>query len=861
MPTLLRFSCVVTAFAVSALSGQNVFAQTEVQTEKAEQIPLISRLDGFTLSPEIQFIYFYDDNIYARHDDELSDNIYGLSGRLDLESNWTRHSLTAGFGFDSARYARYSSEDYDDYWLSTEGQLDLTANTRLLLGAGYSREHEGRNSPDLLFSADQPTVFSQTDTHALLSHSAGDFAWRLGATYAFLDFDDNESREGVTLNNDDRDRTLLGLGGRLTYRGNGAIQPFIQFALDKREYESRLDDYGYDRSSKGYRLGLGATARLLPSLAVEAFAGTLQQDYNDGRFGRVNDVALDARLDWQLSERSRLNLSLSRTLEETSAAEAAGYIETGLAGQLSHRISRKGTLRAGMYWGREDYLEIDREDDLLAATLGYQHEFSPRVYLDTLYTHTQRDSSITRLGDAFGGGANTANVQSYADFDDQIIRLTLGIRFNPVADASESIDFESLWYGNGSDSAPGGFYLGALAARDVLGADVWGARGEQGWDRGEYADMGFGGAVFAGYGTFFGPWYLGLESDYESSGLEVNHGKDKPDAQTLSFAGEHNTGLDLHLGRLLPGGNLIYARLGRVRSSFETYNTLNDYPAGAYNDTDAVWGMRYGVGADVPLNDHVFLRLDYGVTGYDDYDLHFLDELGAVQTAEYSPERSVFRVGLGWRPNPHDIESVNTERQQGFYAALLLGNGALQSSATGVHQEQGGSYPFGGGFGATGEASLTPVIGYAWVSSPWQLALEFEADATGNEWRHERYPGGRNFNVEQKARYGAGVRLGYRLDNGTLLYLLAGADRARFNTEWVKGSSPDTVVERDDEVWGRRFGVGTEIPLGQQTALRIDYTETDYDSYKFITTQGQPDQMTFDNQHTQFRIGLSHFFW
>ena len=812
--------------------------------------------------PNLEFFYRHDDNIYAQHDDEQSDSISGVTGNLNLESNWSRHSLTAGFGFESGRYAAYSSENYDDYWFSTEGRLDFTAATALVLGVDFSREHEERSSPDSDYSADGPTLYDSTAAHALFTHKDETLGWRVGVTREDLNFDNIQTRSGLEINNDDRDRILTGVGGRLSYLGNERIQPFVQLSLDDRDYKDDPDGNGFARDSDGYRLGVGATGWLTPAVRFDGYIGHLHQRYDDDRFDTVNALGLDASLNWRLSNRSALTLALSRSLEETTMRGAAGFLSTGLSAQLSHRISQNGTLRGGLSWGYEDYLDVGRDDEIFSALIGYRHAITPRVYLAADYTHTQRDSSLTRLGSIENGvlvASNSANVQSHSDFDNQMLMLTLGVRFYPVAEPPWQAGAVPVFFMDNS-VASGGWYAGVLASREMARVGVFSPKGENGVDEGEYANSGLGRGIFIGYGTYYNRWYLGIEGDYEHSTTDIDHAKDKLGAQTIEVASGDSAGIDVRLGYALPGSNLVYVRLGRVRSEFDTYNAFSGSPAGAYDDTDTVWGSRYGIGADIPLSDRLFLRLDYSHANYDDYNVSYSDSLGKVGTTDYDPERSTFRVGLGWNMQETAVARVDTGLHEGFYGALLIGESALHSSASGIHRDQGGTSTFGGDFGSLGATSLNPLFGYAVAFNRWQLALEVEADALRSGWNHVRYPGGRNFSVEQKSRYGAGVRLGYRLNNGTLVFALAGVDRARFNTDWLKGENSNTAVARDDEVWGKRFGLGAEIPMGQRTVLRLDYSESDYDAYSFVTTQGQPDEMTFDNDRAQFRIGMSYFF-
>lgn len=396
--------------------------------------------------------------------------------------------------------------------------------------------------------------------------------------------------------------------------------------------------------------------------------------------------------------------------------------------------------------------------------------------------------------------------------------------------------------------------------RELINATVDGARGHSGTDLVDYGDEGNSGTLFVGHGRNLGLWYLGLEGSYADSNTAVNHYKTKDDAQSIELDAGPEYAIDARLGRHLPGQNLVYLRLGRSYRQVDTYNAVNNQPAGAHDDEKWRHGNRYGLGTDIPLSHNSFLRLDYGLTQSKAYDVSYTDNAGDPAQANYEPESRTFTLGLGWRPSTAPIAAVDTRQQQGFYAALMAGDNSLSSAADGIHNDGGTSSDFYGDFGGNGHLSLTPVIGYALEANPWQLALELEADALRDGWQHDRDPSGRDFGVEQQSNLAASARLGYRLNNGALMFATAGVDRARFKTTWDKGNNSENQVSRDDEVWGWHLGVGAELPLGERTALRLDYTETDYDDYSFTTEHGNADDMTFDNRRSHFRVGLNVYF-
>jgi opacity protein-like surface antigen len=101
------------------------------------------------------------------------------------------------------------------------------------------------------------------------------------------------------------------------------------------------------------------------------------------------------------------------------------------------------------------------------------------------------------------------------------------------------------------------------------------------------------------------------------------------------------------VGYSLPNGTLLYGRAGPVRGRFNT-----TWAKG--NDTDAnidrsykVDGMRYGMGAEVPLSQNAFVRLDYTRTHYDSYG--FKSGHSAPDEMDFENRESLFRMGLGFR--------------------------------------------------------------------------------------------------------------------------------------------------------------------------------------------------------------------
>ncbi len=802
----------------------------------------------FRLRPKIALASGYDSNIFATRTNEVEDSFWVLAPSLAGTSVWKTHEFKFDVGGSVGRYQDNDAEDYEDYWANLRGRYDLSKKTNVFGGFGYSFEHEDRGSPEDELAGDEPTTFDSLRLHAGVAHSFGKASIRVGGTFEQLDFDNV-----APLNNDDRNRDLSGLGARVRYRIDSQYGLYLQGIRDLRDYESRVDDAGFARSSDGYRVALGLQVKPSNRLSGELFGGLLRQDYDDSRFSTVSVADFGGSVKWRTAPRTTLSAKLERSLEETTVFGASSYLNTSLSGQVKHWVAPRLTLNAGLAIAEADYQDIDREDDYRSAQLGLRYYLTPRWYVAAEYRVQARDSSLEQI-------VNTdANPQSLEDYSRNQLFLTLGTLVYSVERPAywDMATGESLAVQATSWS---GYYAGVQVGHQTLNADTDGVRGP-GIDLGEFSGAGGMFGLFGGYGRDFGRWYLGAELEAETSEADLFHRKAKDSSRTFSFGREDAYGLALRGGYRLASGTLVYGRLGAVRADFDTFYTINDEPFNAFNREQSETGLRYGLGADIPAGEHLFLRMDYSYTTYDDFAADIVTEAEGIE-----PSEDLFRLGLGWRfggigakvaPSVHSFT--------GLYAGAAVGHGALRSDATGVHNDGGGgggssTSDFVGDFGADPGVTGTVFVGYGQVFQRWYLGLEAELEDSTNEWTHVRAPTGRNFSVAKQDNAGIGIRAGYVLPRDTLLYARAGHVRGRFNTRWVKGNNRVNDVDRDDRVSGTRYGIGAELPLTKSGFLRLEYSYTDYDSYGFTTSHGNADTMSFDNDETQFRVGIGSRF-
>jgi len=839
-------------------------------------------LGGFSFFPQVTFTTLYDTNIYGVNGSvpldkadprgplikETADTVGILSPSLAVRSTWDRHELNFNAGAELARYRDNGDEDYNDFWIDADGRYDINAVSNVFGGLGYTRTHEDRTSPEGAGGI-EPVTYDSIDAHGGYARRIGQTVLRIGGTAQRLDYDSGINADGIVINHDDRDRDIYALGARLTYLRSPRVQPFVQASTETRRYRDSSDDLGYRRDSDGQRLAVGTTFDLGTGLSGEVYGGLLYQDYDDPRFSSVSAPDVGARLDWQVTSSTRLRGSIDRSLEETTYWQleegvpmvSPGYLYSRAEVMVEHRLTPRTTLSALASYGQVEYQEVDRTDDLIGAGVGIEHRLTRNLLLQFDYRHFQRDSdfrdpfNFQTSQAVFNGDLFDGNYQR-----DQFYLRLKALLYPMREQAVVAGTFSGLSDTRGSGLG-GGFYGGAQAGVSGLATDTSGPRGEQGTDSATMVGKGWNTGLFAGWGlTTANNWYGGIEVEGTRSDADWDHGKNKPSSRTFSLDVNDSWGAGLRGGRVLANGTLLYGRLGVIRSESDIFYQANDARQNAADESDSQTGARFGVGIDVPAGRHLFWRMDYSITDYDAYDVVYNTLPDGVD--RFETREGMFRLGLGWRFGGQDYAPVDPTEGDvgGFYAGAQVGHTLLTADLDAEHYDSGsGPYRLQASFGNDG-VSAGMFAGYGWQWDRVYFGLELDVENSGADWAHERAPTGRVFSAEQKGGQALTARLGYQLDNGTLLYARLGKARGQFNYRYRKGEEPVNDINRDVSEIGTRVGLGAEVPLTSNTFVRLDYARTDYGDIRFETTHANTDSVRLDNEIDQFRLGVGFRF-
>lgn len=758
----------------------------------------------------------YTDNVFLTSNDRRSDFVTKISPWASLSMEMDDFKLEAEASAEIGRYLDNSSENYEDFSVGTDARYRVRDGLFVFGGLDYAWDHEDRSSPDDVNGL-EPTDMREASGYFGLGGTYDERSYRFGVNLRDLNFDNTPASGGVLINNDDRDRMLTEIGGRIGIAKTANGEVFVQGIYNQRKYDTTVDDFGFQRSSQGIQAELGFKGRL-GGLTGEVLVGVLSQDYDDARLGRVTTPTFGADLTWQTGPATKVTFEIERAIEETTTFGASSYVSTSAGARISHRVAQNMSLVGYYFLTGNDYQGVNRSDILTETGVSLRYHINPRFYLNADYDFQQR------LSDVAG-----------AEFDEHRIYLGFGTDLQP--NYKEGV-------GNLASFDTTEFYIGAQVGDSVMQTKLDGPRGGGGNLTAEFGDRGMIAGAFAGYRTTFNKLVLGVEADIEFGNAEWSHVANR----NFSVKKSDSFGLSGIAGFRTVEGNLIYGRLGVSTAEFESRYQQGGSQV-AIKDREI--GFNVGLGAEFPLGRGFSGRMEYQIRAFDDYLIGA--PLGGGDDDNFANVEAIARFGLLYKFGEKDEIKVKPVDFSGFYAGAQFGHGSLQSDNSGPRPAIIPAPAFTLNTTRSGQGFTSGVLaGYGYQVGSFYFGGEAELELSSVGWDIERSPVGRIYSVEKIGTVGASLRAGYVVNDSVLIYGRAGLVRSKFNTDYQFAGS---TVDQNDYLSGLRFGGGVEFAVSPKLNLRLDYTYTNYDSHQVNYGSGV-DQ--FDTTESLFRIGLNY---
>lgn len=345
---------------------------------------------GSMFYPSLTVVETFDDNIYRRQGNVISDWITSVQPAARLQSDWNRHALRLAASGDLGFYADNDSENYEDVMLDADGRVDVLYDTYFSGGVHYAKLHDDRGSPNDN-RGDSPTEFSRISGDIGFTRELGRLKLFTNARHEQWTFDDN-SLGGVVIDNSFRDREQQSYMAKLAYELTPGYDAFVRYTYRVRKYETFRPDKS---DSDGYDAVVGTAISLTSTLEGEVYAGYYTQKYEQN-FEDANYVNFGGALNWAITPLTAIRLDVYRDVRPTNIISATDYVETSYSATVIQALRRNITADVTFRYIQDEFIVApgfpDAEDKVKALRVGMGYLLNRNLSVRGSYDYIDRSS-------------------------------------------------------------------------------------------------------------------------------------------------------------------------------------------------------------------------------------------------------------------------------------------------------------------------------------------------------------------------------------------------------------------------------------------------------------------------------------
>lgn len=375
--------------------------------------PLGLRVGNVMLYPVIGESLGYDSNPNRSDKSQAKGSFVSQTeGELRIQSDWSRHELT---GFLRGAYNEYTDVSAAS---RPEGagkvglRLDVARDTIVDAEGHYQLDTQRPGSPNLDVTVRERPIVNTEGGSLGVTQRFNRLAVTLRGTYDRADYANAVLSDGTVLDQGDRNMNQFGARLRFAYEFNPGFIPFIEGLGDTRDYDRKVDDAGYRRSSTGAGARVGTTFELSRLLTGEVSAGAIQRSYDDPRLKDLTSPLVDASLIWAATPITAVRLNAQTTVDETTVVGSNGVLSSRASLEVAHDLRRNLTITPGINIFENDYKGVAITERGFGGSLKLDYRLTRSIAIRASYIYEQLKSSLP-------GSDYTTNV------------VLVGMRFQP----------------------------------------------------------------------------------------------------------------------------------------------------------------------------------------------------------------------------------------------------------------------------------------------------------------------------------------------------------------------------------------------------------------------------------------------
>jgi hypothetical protein len=349
------------------------------------------QLGTFVIRPAIEIGVEATDNVTGGEQGESAAGV-AVAPELTFRQEGSRHELQAEMRGEGIFYG---DKEFDERFAEARlfGRYEVTSRTDIQGSLAYTYEldrYTDPNTPDA--AVERPAVHDFSGSVAA-TQRLGRLAATLGGSVERTVHEEVALAGGGTASREELDNTSYGVRVRTAYELSGAMSPYAEAAIGRREYDVQRDSAGFERSSLWGDLRGGLLFDFGSKLSGDVAVGYRREDIDDPRLDDIGGLIAAASLIWSPRRLSEVRFDLSTEVQPTGIPGSPGSLLYAGAVTVSRQVNPRLELEAGGGFSHERFIGVDRREDILTGFAGLSYAFNRTASLEARYVYERTEST------------------------------------------------------------------------------------------------------------------------------------------------------------------------------------------------------------------------------------------------------------------------------------------------------------------------------------------------------------------------------------------------------------------------------------------------------------------------------------
>jgi hypothetical protein len=355
-----------------------------------------ARAGSFTFDPTLTVEQFRDDNFYKEKSGASTKNYTKIKPEVTVKSNWGSNELRFNGGVERDQFSGSSADNATRTDARLRFRLDISKSSQIKFEGRTRNLIEERGDDNTSTDDLEPTEYQRNNYGVSAKFKPNRIGLEIGAKFNNYDYDDTAKEGGGVTNNDDRDRSDKEYNVRLGYEIQKGYEAFIRASFVDIDYDDATDDGGVNRDSDGHTIEAGIKLELSKLVDADIGIGKIKREYAESSFSDISETVANAKITWHMSPLTKVRLSVSRDINESTTSETSGNLMTSYGAGVEHEFLRNLAVTVDYKRSTNDYEDASnlRSDDKDTFEVGVDYDLNRSLSLGFKYTDEERDSNI-----------------------------------------------------------------------------------------------------------------------------------------------------------------------------------------------------------------------------------------------------------------------------------------------------------------------------------------------------------------------------------------------------------------------------------------------------------------------------------